>query len=230
MNNSHKSISITLTDQAISSPAPGNTQLKFVNRERGFTMIEVVIAVAIFAVLYLAAYGGLSSVITSKQETEQALIRLKQLQLTMSKLQRDIEQTTDRDGKDELGGTLRKIASGVNSDLLLELSRNGWRNPAGLTRSHLQRVAYRLDEDQLIRMTWPFVDRAQDSQASETTLIDNIVSAELRFYDDEGEVSDTWPTATAQTSDDPIELPRAVELTLELGDWGKVVRIFRVKG
>jgi general secretion pathway protein J len=195
---------------------------------QGFTLIEVLIAMAIFAILSVLAYGGLNSVMASKEQTEQSLIRLKQLQLTMSKLQRDIEQTVNRDGKDELGGPLWKMAASADSNLVLDLTRNGWRNPAGLTRSHLQRVAYRLDEDRLIRMTWPFVDRAQDSQANEIVLIDNIIAVELRFYDRQGETTDNWPTADAQASGAPITLPAAVEVSLEMGDWGKVVRIFRV--
>lgn len=197
---------------------------------RGFTLIEVLIAIAIFAIMSVLAYGGLNSVIASQEQTEQTLVRLKQLQLTMTKLKRDIEQAAERDGKDELGGILWKMASNADTDQFLALTRNGWRNPADLVRSHLQRVAYRLDGSELIRTSWPYVDRAQDSQGSEIVLIDNIRSVEVRFYDIDGEWVNTWPTAAVQTSGTPVPLPRAVEVTLEMGDWGEIVRIFRVTG
>jgi general secretion pathway protein J len=198
-------------------------------RKNGFTLIEVLIAMAIFAILAMLAYGGLNAVIESKEQTEQALTRLRQLQLTMSKLQRDIGQVVARDGRDEFGGILYKFSSSADSDLLMEFTRNGWRNPAGLTRSHLQRVGYRLDEDTLLRLSWPYVDRAQDSQAIETTLIDNIKDVKLRFYDG-NEWQDNWPDAQALTSGAEVPLPKAVEITLQLNDWGSIMRIFRIPG
>jgi len=212
-----------------SNPFGMNNSRVALTRNSGFTLIEVLIAMAIFAVLAVLAYGGLNSVIRSKEQTEASLTRLRQLQLTMSKLQRDIEQITDRDGRDEFGGILYRLSSRADSDLLLEFTRNGWRNPAGLTRSHLQRVAYKLDEDKLIRLSWPYVDRAQDSQAIETTLIDNVKEVKVRFYNGT-EWQANWPDADTLTSGAPVTLPRAVEVTLELNDWGKIIRIFRVPG
>ena len=198
-------------------------------KQIGFTLIEVLIAIAIFAILSVLAYGGLSSVIESKQQTEDALTRLRQLQLTMTKLQRDIEQVSAREAKDEFGGSLLKLSSGQDSELLIQFTRNGWRNPAELTRSHLQRVAYKLDEDKLIRMTWPYVDRAQDAQAIETLLIDNISEIKFKFYDSES-WSDNWPKQSAFAADEEHDLPRAVEVTIKMGDWGEIVRLFRVPG
>ena len=203
--------------------------INYQKKQLGFTLIEVLIAIAIFAILSVLAYGGLNSVIESKQQTEDALTRLRQLQLTMTKLQRDIEQVSAREAKDEFGGSLLKLSSGQDSELLIQFTRNGWRNPAELTRSHLQRVAYKLDEDKLIRMTWPYVDRAQDSQVIETLLIDNISEIKFKFYDSES-WSDNWPSQSTFTSDEPQDLPRAVEVTLKMGDWGEIVRLFRVPG
>ncbi|TNF36788.1 MAG: type II secretion system protein GspJ, partial [Gammaproteobacteria bacterium] len=92
-------------------------------RNCGFTLIEVLIAIAIFAVLSLLAYGGLQSVITGKQQTEEALLRLRELQLTMNHFQRDFEQLVPRDARDELGGKLHRLSAGLDSDLLVQFTR-----------------------------------------------------------------------------------------------------------
>ena len=198
-------------------------------KHTGFTLIEVLIAIAIFAILSMLAYGGLNAVIESREQTEASLQRLKQLQLTISHLHRDIEQIAARDATDELGGNLLKLSAGHDSDLLLQFTRSGWRNPAGLTRSHLQRVAYRIEENKLIRLSWPYVDRAQDTQAIETQMIDNIKEVKLRFYND-GQWHDNWLTFEALNNDTQQTLPQAIEVTLHMEDWGEIVRLFRVPG
>ena len=195
---------------------------------RGFTLVEVLIAIAIFAILSVMAYGGLDTVIKNREHTEQELDRLKQLQMTMVKLQRDIEQTIARDGTDELGGVLYKMASSPDTSIVIELTRNGWSNFAKLKRSHLQRVAYKFEDNNLVRMSWPFVDRAQDSQALETILIDNLDEVSVRFFDN-NEWIDDWPRPeTLASSSTEVGLPAAVEVTLKMHDWGDIIRIFKV--
>lgn len=195
----------------------------------GFTLIEVLIAMAVFAILAMLAYGGLAQVINNKEKTSEALHRLKDLQITMSKINRDLTQLSSRDGRDEQGSPLTSLSAGQGNELLIQLTRNGWRNPAKIGRSHLQRVAYRLDEDKLVRITWPYVDRALDGQATETILIDNIKNASLRFLDDTNEWHDSWPALNATpTGDTP--LPIAIEFTLQMEDWGDIVRIMRSSG
>lgn len=197
-------------------------------QQAGFTLIELMIAMAIFALLSIMSYSGLDSVMRNKEHTEASMLRLNQLQLSMTKLHRDIEQISSRGARDELGGQLLNIASGQSDDLLIQFTRNGWRNPAKIVRSHLQRVAYKLDEDKLIRMSWPYVDRAQVDQVVESVLIDNIKSVEFRFLDEKSTWHDSWP----RNSDDPTTLvipqPRGIEITLQMNDWGDVTRVFRV--
>jgi len=201
--------------------------LKFMT-QAGFTLVELLISMAIFAILSLLAYGGLDSVIKSKTQTENSMLRLNQLQLTMTKLHRDFEQITAREASDELGGKLLKLSAGQGDDLLIQFTRNGWRNPAKLIRSHLQRVAYKLDEDKLIRLNWLNVDRAQDNQVVETILMDNLKDVQLRFLDKNNNWNDSWPRANSDPTAINKPQPLAIEITLEMNDWGEITRVFRV--
>ena len=197
-------------------------------RQPGFTLIEVIIAMSIFAIVSLLAYSGLHSVISTKTHTENSLERLRELQMTMLKLNSDLQQLSIRNGHDALGGILLNITD-QNSDYLLVFTRSGWRNPANLPRSTLQRVAYKLDEDKLIRLYWPHIDRADDEQLVEQTLIANIESLELRFLDDKNQWQTNWPSANDLASAQPSgSLPLAVEATLKMNDWGEIKRLIRV--
>ena len=192
---------------------------------KGFTLIEIMVAMAIFAILSLLAYGGLESVIKNKTSTDKELQRIHQLQITMMNFHRDFEQLANREGHDEFGTPLPKLTT-QNDDLLIDFTRTGWRNPANLQRSSLQRVAYKLDEYSLYRLTWPYVDRALDNQVVETLLIDNIEDVKLRFLNNNKEWKDDWPDANAAAGN--TEQPLAIEITLQMNDWGDVVRLFKV--
>lgn len=200
---------------------------KPLHKNTGFTLIEVIIAMSIFAIISILAYSGLHSVINSKSHTEASLDRLKELQITMLTLGADLQYLSDRDGYDSLGGKLLKLST-QDSDYIVAFTRNGWRNPASQTRSTLQRVAYKLDEDKLIRLYWTHVDRADDEQVIERPLISNIESLELRFLDEKKQWQTNWPDANNLSSEAPTSLPTAVEITLKMNDWGEIKRLIRV--
>lgn len=201
--------------------------LNAIHNKSGFTLIEVIIAMAIFAIVSLLAYTGLHSVISSKSHTEAALDRLQELQMSVLTLTGDLQHLSDRDGHDALGGQLLKVST-QDSSYILAFTRNGWRNPARQPRSTLQRAAYKLDEDKLIRIYWTHVDRADDEQVVERTLISNIESLELRFLDEKKQWQTDWPSADSLASDAPSLLPVAVEFTLKMNDWGDIRRLIRV--
>jgi general secretion pathway protein J len=110
-----------------------------------------------------------------------------------------------------------------SDDNRLEWSRAGYSNPAHLIRSHIQRVAYKLDKQKLLRLSWPVLDRAQDTKEMQTEVLSEIESLEWRFLDDKNEWTTSWPESDEKASQFP--LPKAVEVNLELKDWGKIKRL-----
>lgn len=207
-------------------------------RARGFTLLELIIAISIFAVVSVMSYTGLSNALTTRDHTEQAADRLVAVQQAYTILQRDLEQAVARDVRDNFGDARPGMAGGANQQALIEFSRTGWRNPVNRPRSHLQRVAYRLENGRLIRMSWSALDRAPDSAPLEQVLLEGVDAAEVRFLAPATAAGATaesawlnyWPPETSGTPPPVTPLPRAVEVGLDLQDWGRVTRLFRVSG
>ena len=195
----------------------------------GFSLLELLVAVSVFALLGAMAYGGLESVLRADRATRAQDERLAELQLAVSILQRDLAQASTRAVRDALGDRQPALSQGQGGLAQLELTRAGWRNPVDRLRSHLQRVRYRVEEDRLQRAFWPMLDRPPGTQPSESVLLDGVESITWRFLDGEGNWHSSWPPATA--SEPPLTLlPRAVEITLELERWGEIRRLVGVPG
>jgi general secretion pathway protein J len=195
----------------------------------GFTLLELLVAVSIFSVLSAMAYGGLRNVIDNSQQTELAMQRLQEVQLAMLKISRDFNQLSQRSIRDEFGNRRDYIVTGDGGDIFIEFSRNGRRNPAELQRSHLQRVAYKLEENQLYRLDWPRLDRAQEMQPYEIVLLSDVETASIRFLDNNNEWHDQWPPLNTNLQASAMsESLTAIEFTLELTDWGEIMRIYRI--
>ena len=198
---------------------------------RGFTLLELLVAVTVFAILSAMAYGGLRNIIDNSQQTDSAMQRLQQVQLAMLKISRDFTQLSARNIRDEYGNSSSAILTTAGSDIFIEFTRGGRRNPAELLRSHLQRVAYKLEENSLSRLHWPQLDRTQEMEPYETLLLDDVERAEIRFLDNNNEWHNEWPPldSSVVTGDTTVALS-AIEFTLELQDWGELVRLFLVSG
>lgn len=189
---------------------------------KGFTLLELLVALSIFSILSVMAYGGLQTVISAKQSSGQAADRIAEIQLVMMRISNDLRQAITRKVRDEHGDFLYAMQSGKNGEEIMAWTRAGYRNPAHLKRSHIQRVAYKLEQQKLIRMTWPVLDLAQDTKVMENEVLSGVEFIEWRFLNSNNEWLSAWPEeSTEETSD----LPIAVELTIELKDWGKIRRL-----
>ncbi len=200
-------------------------------RQQGFTLLELVIAVGIFALMSAMAYGGLNSALNTHAHADAQAERLAQLQKAMLIIGRDIEQAIDRPVRDNYGDEQPPLSGGGYGSVILEFSRSGRANPMGRPRSHLQRIGYLVVEDRLLRQMWPVLDRAIDTTPFEAMLLDKVKQVDLRFMDEQRQWQPQWPPANsgnpAQTA--PV-MPRAVEVSIDLEDWGRVRRIFEVVG
>ena len=200
--------------------------------QSGFTLLELLVALAIFALLSVMAYAGLSSVLNTNRILDSNMQRLTEIQQSVTLLSRDIRQTLNRAIRDTYGDPKLPLIGASPLDTLgtpkIELTRHGYANPLGVKRSFLQRVAYQVEEETLYRQSWRVLDQAQDSEADKLAVCNEVKSLEVRYLDQEDAWHEQWPP------NDPdyqgITLPKAVEVSLELTDWGKVVRLLPLAG
>lgn len=198
------------------------------SHQAGFTLLELLVASAVFTVLSIMAYGGLRTVLTARAETDRAAARLAEIQTAFLHIHRDIIQITDRSIRAEYGDQQPALKYVEFGDYRLELTRGGVRNPAGLPRSNLQRVAYSLEDETLYRVTWPVLDRAQDTQPRRVRLLGQVRGLHVRFLGTGEDWQTAWPPIAQEG--EVIGLPRAVELSVDLEDWGRLTRLFEVPG
>lgn len=201
---------------------------------RGFTLLELLVALAVFAIMATAAYSGLRSVLFTRAAVEAQNRRLADVQLAVFRLAQDIQQATPRGIRDEYGDPEPALRGGDLLDDVLILTRVGWDNPLGQSRATLQRVAYRLREGRLWRLHWDVLDRGGAVAPRETLLLDQVQEFRARFLDQEDEWRNDWPPPVDQSAEDqqpnPNLPPRAVEITLTLEDWGAITRLLPLSG
>jgi general secretion pathway protein J len=195
----------------------------------GFTLIELVVAMAVFAIMAAIAYSGLNNVLLAREQTDTHAEQLQQLQLAITWIARDIEQAVDRGARSQYGEFLPPLVGNDFEGYAIELTRGGWRNPANHARSNLQRVAYAVREEQLIRAYWRVLDRAEDSKAYENVLLDGVKGIEVRYLAPDNEWHRSWPAQLLGANNESApSLPRAVEFNIDTKQFGKITRVLRV--
>ena len=187
--------------------------------QRGFTLFEVMVAIAIFAILGIAANGLLSQTVRTDEKVRDRTARLAEVQRAIGILERDALQAVARPVRDELGGSRPALQGGLQD--MLEFTRLGWRNPAGRPRAELQRVAYVLDNKQLLRLYWNVLDRADGSLPVRQVLLTGVAEASVEFIDSEGQSQSFWPVESAALT----ALPRALRWRLNVEPYGEIERL-----
>ena len=206
--------------------------------EAGFTLVEVLIAMAITAFVSVLSYQTLSTALVGIESARAESERLHEITRAFTVLSRDIRQLTNRPVRDEFGQVASAVSGGELARDPLRLTRSGWHNSTGAPRSTLQRVAYRLEEDRLLRLSYPVLDRTTAIEPTETVLIEGVELFELRFLPsinavdvDRNQVIDrrfwqeNW-VADVGFTDQLIDPPAAIEVRVTLRDWGELERLY----
>lgn len=203
---------------------------------RGFTLIEVVVAVAVFATVGILAIGGLRAVLEADRATQVASERLTDLQVTLAVLERDLRHSIALRPRDGYGDRLPSLRySPVTDPRQLELVRAGLGG-----NDRLARVAWRITDRGLERITWPVLDGAlpeseqarlfldRQAFAGTDTVTDRATGREpdqtlqirFAFVDDRSrEVRDSWPPL-----DDEESRPSQVIVSLVVPGLGPIER------
>lgn len=200
----------------------------------GLTLIELLVAVAIFSLLAALSYGGLANVLGKHRAVDEESQQLATLQRAFLRFGRDLEQAAPRMIRDAYGDQQPALHNRADSykgmETIIELSVAGRRALPGEAQSSLQRVSYVMRDGSLWRLSWPVMDRAQDTAAHESMLLEGVEELGLRFLTQKGEWVTEWPIDTEVSTATEPALPKALELTLQLKHWGSLRRLYRVAG
>jgi|AntDeeMinimDraft_6_1070357.scaffolds.fasta_scaffold05422_2 general secretion pathway protein J len=213
------------------------------HRQGGFTLLEILVAVFITGMLSLGVWQVMDTLIASREGVERVSGQFREVQRTMSLLERDLFQTIKRPIKDGFGEPVPSMTS-RNQNINLALTRQGWRNPLGKRRSELQRVAWEHNEieGRVIRRFWSVVDRAPNSESREQQVMSHVEAMEVRFLDADDNWVEDWPKnqqggqGQSQAQAQPQQgqggpaaasgtMPRAVEITFEHERFGTLRRV-----
>ncbi|HVA54439.1 MAG TPA: type II secretion system minor pseudopilin GspJ [Gammaproteobacteria bacterium] len=198
-------------------------------RDHGFTLIELLVAIAIFAIIAVLAYGGLDSVIRQREQTATVMNRLRIVQQAFAIMARDFGQLEPRPVRDPLGETpLAAFLSTPQNLPPVAFTRGGWSNPLADVRSTEERVAYELDDDKLVRLSWPELDDPPQAPPTKQGLLTQVSAFDLRFMDSNDQWQAQWPPLNADANAYLRKVPRAVEISVTLKDWGRITRIIEV--
>ncbi|MGL5600938.1 MAG: type II secretion system minor pseudopilin GspJ [Silvania sp.] len=190
--------------------------------QRGFTLLEVLVALVIFALLSLAAQAVFQGVLRNNSVMKAKIARLSELSFAMQQLENDFIHMAPRTVREsgEAKNTLFVGADGVlaSREDGVTFTRSGWINPdARLRRSEFQRLGWRLKGTGLERLSWLYPDSLPGAQPRQRVILTAVRQFRLRYYRD-GRWSSRWAT--------PGQIPQAVEVTLALSDYGTVTRRF----
>jgi general secretion pathway protein J len=200
---------------------------------RGFTLIELMVAIFITAILLSMGYGAVNQALSDREALNARQERLLAVQTAMRLLTQDFTELAPRPVRQPIGdGWLPAIIGAPGTNSIVTLTRAGWANPAGIQRPALQRVTYILENGALRREHWPVLDATLTTTTIRRDLLDHVKSMTLRYMDNSFQWRDQWPQqALAGDATSNLRLrPIAVEVTLELEDFGKLVRVIEVAG
>jgi general secretion pathway protein J len=190
--------------------------------EHGFTLVELLVSLLIFGMLSAAGVALLTFSVRAQDLADERLGELGSLRRFGAIVTSDLAQAAPRIARDEAGAARAAFigGGGQTEDVSLSFVRRGWENLDGSPRSSLQKVQYRLAGNRLERIPYRFVDG--DAPMDAVALLEGVNSLRLRYRDARGEWRERWDPAQ------PAELPRAVEMSIDLEGQGTVRQLFLV--
>lgn len=196
------------------------------SRNNGFTLLEVLIAIAIFSMISISSFTIFNTVLKSDESSKIRTERVNELQRGFLLIERDLLQIAQRsirfNGEQPQENFLYTDGNSYSeSESTLAFVRHGWTNPGLLLpRSNMQSVAYQLNEETLERLHFNFVDAVQGQEPKVRKLITEVEQLNFEFF-----YKKKWQKKIVDKS-----LPQAIAIELVTKDYGVIRREFLVPG
>lgn len=185
----------------------------------GFTLVEMLIALAIFSLVSMTAGSLLYQAVEAQGKATSYGDRLINIERGIGRVVRDVSQYVPRTIRDEFGDTMEALRVAPSE---LEFTRGGWSNPAEHARSELQRVRYSLQGGAFVREYWDVLDRSPDSVSRSQILIKNVNGVTFQPIT-ESEI--LYGAAAPLEEEAHLQVPLGVRLRLSVDGIGELIRV-----
>jgi len=183
--------------------------------ERGFTLVEMLVALSIFAVIAAMGVGLLRSSVDTQDAVQQRLKGMSGINRLRAVMANDLAQAVQRSTRGQAG---EAVPAFIGSSTGFAFVHAGAAALDGSPRPGVERVGYALTGGEWRRATQPMLDGTALSDGDR--LIGDVTGAAVRYRDDRGNWAESW------TSDPGDRLPRAVEVRLTRSGRAPLMMLF----
>lgn len=198
------------------------------SRHTGFTLLEVVIALAIFSLISIAAYRGVDSLLRAKQSVQAENRKWQEIMLFFDRFELDIKQHVNRpvnNDRNQIEPAWFATPERAGSQkTLLSLTRSGEKLQAGYLMDS-RRISYRLSNGNIELLYWPALDITADSRPEIFIVLKNVRRFNLKYLNPQGAWLDFWPEPNSQDKN-RLYHPKALQLELTMGSGEEIKRLF----
>lgn len=192
---------------------------------QGFTLLEVLIALSLFAVLSAMAFGGLNQLLGQHQQLQNKQQRFVDIQSAIQVLERDFLHIKPRTIRDAFGDPQAALKGNASPEFNYQLTSKAWFNPHNAHGVLLQRVGYQLQGQTLWRSYWPQLDAGVGTLPIRYPLLEQVLDFKIRFMQPQNQWLEFWPQINQRNLK---SLPKAIEIRLITQDLGTIYRILEI--
>jgi general secretion pathway protein J len=191
-------------------------------RARGFTLVEIMVALLVLSLLALLSYRGLSAVLDAREHVRHETDKWQRVAVFFARFQRDVELAAPRPAR-HVDGPVPAWRGAPADTARAQLEFSRFASTEGVDTA--RRIGYRLNARNEIELwLWPALDVAPDTLPARYPVLAGVKTFELKYLNPALAWVDAWPTSLA---DPPI--PRAVRLRIVLASDEEIVRVFALQ-
>lgn len=195
-------------------------------RTKGFTLIEILVALIIFTIIASITSATLYEAFNTRDKVNSMADKLNQLELAMAIVEQDSNQAISRSVR---GNDLRYYPAFIGQPNYVEFTRSGLLNPKQKEgRSSIQRIAYRCDGDKLYRKSWDELDTVDRNKFHEKIILSNLSTCGFEYVNRTLNILNEWrpQSSIRERLLKPELLPKAIRVNLKIKNWGELQPLF----
>lgn len=185
-------------------------------KKNGFTLIELMIAIMVFAIISLISYRIIISLLTTKEVVNKYQSKWGEVSQVINKINNSIKNAIPLTIRDEYG-IIKPAILGKNKledkyDSQLEITISGSIGDDIYGSNPPQRIGFRFIDNKLYLVSWPVLNRVITTTPRFDILLNNVKVFKIEYYYPNREWKDFWPLDINSYNTLPIGLRITIEL------------------